>query len=47
MRHCSTGRHGVAWNDLNPAAAGQTEYGARLAAIQVGVRRVSFPPQKG
>ncbi|HUP20419.1 MAG TPA: C40 family peptidase [Gemmatimonadota bacterium] len=37
MLHCSTTRHGVAWDDLD---AGDSEYGARLAAMCVGVRRV-------
>lgn len=38
--HCSTTRHGVAWDELAEGAAGRTEYGARLASIVVGVRRV-------
>lgn len=38
--HCSTTRHGVAWDELAADAPGRTEYGARLAAMRIGVRRV-------
>jgi hypothetical protein len=37
MLHCSTTRHGIAWDDLG---AGASDYGRRLAAMCVGVRRV-------
>lgn len=37
MLHCSTTRHGVAWDELG---SGATDYGRRLAALCVEVRRV-------
>lgn len=43
LLHASTGRNGVAWDALDPAAAERDEYGARLAGMLTGVRRVARP----
>jgi cell wall-associated NlpC family hydrolase len=43
LLHASTGRNGVAWDALHPAAAEHDEYAARLAAMLTGVRRVALP----
>jgi cell wall-associated NlpC family hydrolase len=40
LLHASTGRNGVAWDALDPAAGEHDEYAARLAAMLTGVRRV-------
>ena len=43
LLHASTGRNGVAWDALDPAAAGHDEYAAGLAGMLTGVRRVALP----
>ena len=43
LLHASTGRNGVAWDALDPAAAEHDEYAARLAAMLTEVRRVALP----
>jgi SH3-like domain-containing protein len=40
LLHASTTRNGVAWDALQPAAPGWSEFGARLAARLNGIRRV-------
>lgn len=45
LLHASTGRNGVAWDALDPTAAGHDEYAARLASMLTAVRRVELPPQ--
>jgi SH3-like domain-containing protein len=46
LLHASTGRNGVWWDALDPAAEGHDEYAGRLAAILTGVRRLRFPPSE-
>lgn len=43
LLHASTGRNGVAWDALHPAAAEHDAYAARLAAMLTEVRRVPLP----
>ena len=45
LLHASTGRNGVAWDALDPAAAEHDEYAARLASMLTGVRRVALLPE--
>ncbi len=45
LLHASTSRNGVAWDALDPAAPAHDEYGARLASMLTGVRRVALRPE--
>jgi cell wall-associated NlpC family hydrolase len=47
LLHASTGRNGIVWDALDPAATGHDEYAARLAAMLTGVRRVALPVAAG
>ena len=47
LLHASTGRNGVSWDALDPAADGHDEYAERLAAMLTGVRRVALPVAAG
>jgi hypothetical protein len=45
LLHASTSRNGVAWDALDPAAPAHDEYGARLASMLTGIRRVALHPE--
>jgi cell wall-associated NlpC family hydrolase len=47
LLHASTGRNGVAWDTLDPAAAGHDEYAAGLADTLTAIRRVALPVVAG